>query len=184
MTASTSAQMVTAHARDAVYDLVLLAHVLSALIGFGAMVVAGGYALGLLRSGRDSEGVRRYYRPGVNWGGRIIWLVPVLGVTLMLMSHGDWSFSDAWITIGLALWALSALVAEMVLWPTERKLQTWVAGGVVGDADGGGSGHRPEDGSADPSSQSVRTLCLQMVGMATGLFVVLVVATVVMVAKP
>ena len=40
----------TALARSAGYDVVLLAHVLSALVGLGAVVVAGGYALAL--SGR------------------------------------------------------------------------------------------------------------------------------------
>ena len=46
------------------YDIVLLAHVLSALVGLGAVAVAGGYALALCRSGPESEAVRRYYRPG------------------------------------------------------------------------------------------------------------------------
>jgi uncharacterized membrane protein len=165
MTGAASAQLLTTHARDAVYDLVLLAHVLSALVGFGAVVVAGGYAMGLLRSGRGSDGVRRYYRPGINWGGRIIWLVPVFGVALIQMSHGDWTFSEGWITAGLMLWVVSALVGEMALWPTERKLQAWVA---------------DEEGTdVVPRSQ-----CLQVIGMAAGLFVVLVVATVLMVAKP
>ena len=86
---------VATDARDAAYDMVLLAHVLSALVGLGAVVVAGAYALALGRSGPGSEAVRRYYRPGVNWAGRVLFLVPVFGVALVAMSQGDWSFSDA-----------------------------------------------------------------------------------------
>lgn len=150
--------------RSAGYDIVLLAHVLSVLIGLGAVVVAGGYALALLRSGPDSEAVRRYYRPGVNWAGRILFLVPVLGVVLIVMSHGTWSFSDGWVSAGLLLWAVVAVTGELVLWPAERKLQAGVAD--------------------PPAPPDLRNRCRQVVAAATLMFVVLIVATVVMVGKP
>ena len=101
----------------------LLAHVLTALVGLGAIVVSAGCALALARSGADSESLRRYYRPGVNWAGRVLFLVPVFGVALIAMSHGEWSFSDPWVGIGLVVWAVVAMVAELVLWPAERRLQ-------------------------------------------------------------
>ncbi len=151
-------------ARSAAYDIVLFGHVLSALVGYGALVVAGAYALALGRPGPASEPVRRYYRPGVNWAGRILVLVPVLGAILVAMSQGDWSYSDGWITIGLLLWAVSAAAAEMALWPTERRLQAALA--------------------ADSPPDDLRRLCLRTAATAGGLFVVLVVATVVMVTKP
>ncbi len=154
----------TTLARNAGYDAVLLAHVLTVLIGLGAVVVAGGYALALLRSGPDSVPIRRYYRPGVNWAGRVLFLVPVFGVTLILMSKGNWSFSDGWVSAGLILWAVAAAAGEVVLWPAERRLQEAVA---------------------DPSSATdVRGQCLAVMATAVVLFGVLVAATVVMVAKP
>jgi uncharacterized membrane protein len=156
--------LVVDHSRDAAYDLVLLAHVLSALVGFGAVVVAGGFALVLSRSGSGTEAVQRYYRPGVNWAGRVLFLVPVLGVALVLMSGGDYSFADGWISAGLALWAVAAIGAEMALWPAERQLQVAVSEGA-----------QPE---------AVRSRCRAIVAMAGAGFVVLVVATVLMVAKP
>jgi hypothetical protein len=154
----------TQPARDAAYDLVLLAHVLSALVGFGAVAVAGLYALALMRSGASTDAMMRYYRPGVNWAGRILVLVPVFGVALIAMSHGQWSYSDGWVSTGLVLWAVAAVVAEMALWPAERRLQV-----AVGDTS---------------SAIALRPLCLRVVVLAAVLFVVLVVAMVVMVAKP
>jgi hypothetical protein len=151
-------------ARHAGYDIVLLAHVLSALVGFGAVVVAGAFAIVLSRSGPDSEAVRRYYRPGVNWAGRVLFLVPILGVALVLMSHGQWSFSDGWIMGGLALWAVAAVGAEISLWPAERQLQQAVSDRVPAEA--------------------VRSRCRGVVAMAALGFVILVTASVVMVAKP
>jgi len=151
-------------ARSAGYDIVLLAHVLSALIGFGTVLVAGGYALALMHSGPGSEAVRRYYRPGVNWAGRILFLVPVLGVVLIAMSDGAWSFSDGWISTGLALWAVTAVSGELVLWPGERRLQ--VAVGAPG------------------SAPDLRSECLRVIATSAVLLAVLITATVVMVAKP
>ena len=151
-------------ARSAGYDIVLLAHILSALVGFGTVVVAGGYALALRRSGPGSEAVRRYYRPGVNWAGRILFLVPVFGVVLIEMSDGAWSFSDGWISIGLLLWAVAAVSGELVLWPAERRLQV-----AVGDPG---------------SAPDLRNECLRVMATSVLLFAVLITATVVMVAKP
>jgi uncharacterized membrane protein len=154
----------SAPARDAAYDLVLLAHVLAVLVGLGAVVVAGGYAVALGRSRPPSDAVRRYYRDGVNWAGRVLFLVPVLGVVLIAMSHGQWSYSDSWVQIGLALWAAAAATGEMILWPAERRLQAAVA-----DAQG---------------SPDVGPTCRRVVILSVVLCITLVVAVVVMVAKP
>ncbi len=167
---------------SAAYDLVLLAHVLSALVAMVALVVAGGFALALRgalgRGGPLPVAVVRYFRPGVNWVGRVLFLVPVLGVALIAMSGGQWGYSDGWVTIGLAVWAVVALVAEGVLWPTERRLQEVVATreATVGTAPGGPDGQEPP---GDPAG-----LCLRSGLLGIGLAVVLVAVAVLMVAKP
>ena len=91
--------------RGAAYDLVLLAHVLTALVGFGAVAVAGLTPWCCPGGGRPAMSIRRYYRPGVNWAGRILFGVPVLGAILLVMSHGAWSWTTGWVTFGLLLWA-------------------------------------------------------------------------------
>ena len=48
---SVPAALLAEHARGAAYDLVLLAHVLAALVGLGAVAVAGAYAWALSRAG-------------------------------------------------------------------------------------------------------------------------------------
>ncbi len=151
-------------ARGAGYDIVLLAHVLSVLVGFGAVAAAGGYALALAHSGPESESIRRYYRPGVNWAGRVLFLVPIFGIVLILMSHGQYGYSDQWVGTGLVLWAVVATIGELALWPAERRLQMAVA----------------DTGSVT----DLRSPCLRVAGMAAAVLVLLIVATVVMVAKP
>jgi uncharacterized membrane protein len=94
----------------------------------------------------------------------VVFLVPVFGVALIAMSHGEWSFSDLWVGIGLVLWAAVAMVAELVLWPSERRLQAAV--------------DQPSAGT------DLRSACLRLAAVAAVLAVALVAATVVMVAKP
>jgi uncharacterized membrane protein len=154
--------------RGAGYEVVVLAHVLAAVIGFGAVGVAGAYALVLGRRGPTSESVVRYYRPGVNWAGRVLFVVPILGFVLIGMSSstpGGYALSDGWVMVGLLLWAVAALAAEMVLWPTERGLQQLVATGEWEE-----SAHR-----------SLTRRMAWTSGVLMGIFVA---AMVVMVAKP
>ncbi|HVC66184.1 MAG TPA: hypothetical protein VND44_01150, partial [Acidimicrobiales bacterium] len=119
------------------YDLVLLAHVLAAVVGIVAIGVAAGSALALrgvlARGAPVPDALARYYRPGVNWAGRVLFLVPVFGVALLAMSGGTWDFADTWVSLGTAGWALVAVVAESVLWPEERRLQEVVAAATAGD---------------------------------------------------
>ncbi len=164
------------------YDLVLLAHVLTAVVGLVAVGVAGGCALALRRAlvagGAVPDAIARYYRPGINWAGRVLFLVPVLGIALLAMSGGQWSFADAWVSIGMATWAVVAITAEGLLWPAERRLQEVVAARVTGD----GRSPGPVDGVGGP--QESADLCLRTGAIGLSLAVALVVVAVLMVAKP
>ena len=201
MTATDVSLLAVTHPRDAAYDVILLAHVLSAAVGLGALAIAGANAWALRRSGPDPEPIRRYYRPGVNWAGRVLFLVPVLGLVLMAMSHGDWSFSEGWIMVGLTLWVLVALSAELYLWPAERRLQVAVSAATAlssVDGDGTAPGTRETgidiaDRAAVESAGSVpegedgsglRAECLRVAVLSAALGAVLIAAAVVMVAKP
>ena len=152
------------HTRSAAYDIVLLAHILAALVSLVIVAVAGGSAFALGRSGPTTEALRRYYRPGINWAGRTLFLVPILGAVLVGMSQGDWSYADDWVVIGLVVWLAAALIGELVLWPAERRLRAGVARGE----EAGG----------------LATDCAGATGASVAIAVLLVAATVVMVAKP
>ncbi len=158
------------------YDLVLLAHVVSAVVGLVALGVAAGSALALrgvlTRGAPMPDALARYYRPGVNWAGRVLFLVPVFGVALLAMSGGQWGFADTWVSVGMSGWALVAVAAEAVLWPEERRLQEVVATGTSVD-----DGSRP-----DVAAAAARCTRVGVVGLGQG--AVLVVIGVLMVAKP
>jgi len=168
------------------YDLVLLAHVLTAAVGLVAVAVAGGSALALrrvlIRGGPVTEALGRYYRPGVNWVGRVLFLVPVLGMALLAMSGGEWGFADLWVSLGMGIWLAAAVAAEAVLWPTERRLQAVVtARGTAPGADGTAEGVPGPGRSVEPDPVGQ---CLRAGVVGLGLGAALVLTGVLMVAKP
>lgn len=121
------------------YDAVLVAHVASAVVGFGAVATTGAYCGAARRSSpRLSESVRRYFAPGVNLPARLVWAVPLLGVALVGMSGGDFGFGQAWLAASLGLWVAAALVAQAVVWPGERDIQWRLA--RRSDEEGTGAG--------------------------------------------
>lgn len=150
----------------AAFDLVLLAHVAVALVAFAAVAVSGFQALRWRAQPSGTEvpaSLARYYAPGVNWPGRALHLVPVLGLVLIPMSRRAYGFDDGWIQLGLVLWTVAALGAEGLLWPAERRIQQAVAGGSTVRSAGA---------------------ALQAVLAAAAVETLLLVATVIMVAKP
>jgi len=170
------------------YSLTLLAHVTCAVIGF-ATVVASGLQASRLRSigpgGLPSGSVVRYYLPGVNWAGRLLYGVPLLGLALVAQSNRAFSVSDGWILAGLALWLVAAVVGESVLWPAERRIQRVLAGSVERVPGAGPSVTRVADTGALADAVSVaRPACSAVLAGGAVMVACFAAATVLMVVQP
>ena len=111
------------------YTTLLLLHVLCAVIGFGATAVTGAQAARVRRgpTAPGADGVRRYFRPGVNWAGRTLYGVPVFGFALVADSDHAFAAGDRFVVVGLLVWLAAALAAEVVVWPDERRIQEAVS---------------------------------------------------------
>jgi hypothetical protein len=149
------------------YSLLLIAHVASAFLGFGAMCLTGFEASRARRGpgASSAAAVRRYFTPGINWAARTLYLVPVFGFALLADSGGASSTSDTFVVVGLLMWLAAAAAAEMVIWPAERRIQQAVS-----------RDWRPDE--------ALRLDCTRVVVAAWMLAVVFVAAVVVMVGKP
>lgn len=154
----------------AVYTILLMLHVLCAVVGFGTMVVTGVQAARARRgpSAPGAEGVQRYFRPGVNWAGRALYGVPVFGFSLIEASDGVFRSGDGFVVVGLLIWLAATLVAEVVVWPGERRIQVAL-------------GQRWGEGEVSPTLDRD---CRQVAVAGAALAVLFVVATVFMVGKP
>lgn len=110
------------------YDLLVGLHVLSAVIGFGAVGLSGTYAASAREATepRQDPALRRYFHLSTNWAERSLLVTPVLGV--IVLCAGDRSAdSQAWPWIGLGCWVLAASIATGRCWPAERRIQLWLA---------------------------------------------------------
>jgi hypothetical protein len=161
---------------DPLYSILLLLHVGTAVVGFGALALTGVQAR-RARKGPDgdrADGVRRFFRPGINWAARALYAVPVLGFGLISASKGAFAANDGFVLAGLGLWGLATVVAEFVVWPGERRIQEvvsteWTDGRWI---EGKGTDGRFE------------TDCGRVAAAAAVLSVVFVVAVVLMVGRP
>lgn len=153
----------------ALYSLLLVAHIASAVVGFGALVITG-FQARRLNSGEEAKvaAATRYFRPGVNWPARTVYLVPILGFALLADSAGAFHPSDSFVLIGLVLWAATVSLAEGVLWPAERRIQQFLSSDEV---------DRPRTSELD-------TDCRRAALCAWSTALMFVVATGVMISKP
>ncbi len=115
----------------AAFDLVLLLHVACVVVGLTTTVTGAATASRVRRlierTAPLSEAMSRYFAPGVNWAGRVMYGIPLFGFALLAMSQGAYALREAWVLIGLGAFVLLVLVAEGVLWPAERRLQDTLA---------------------------------------------------------
>jgi hypothetical protein len=162
------------------FDIVLLFHVGCVVAGLATVVTSAATASRLrrfLRAGSPlPEAVVRYFRPGVNWAGRIMYGIPVFGFILLAMSQGAYALSDGWVMVGLTVFVVVVLVAEGILWPAERRLQVAVSTSATGSD--------PEDGAGTGVAPTVLHDAQLMIWSATGALVLLIVGTVIMVSQP
>jgi uncharacterized membrane protein len=151
------------------YDLILLGHVVCIVVALGSLLASALFALRALdvtRGAAVPDAVRRYFAPGVNWVGRTLYGVPVFGFVLLALSHGSYGLDDGWVLAGLVAWLAVAFAAEGVVWPAERRIQGHLAASPPGPG------------------PALRRDAVSLAVAAGACVVVLIAATVVMVAKP
>jgi uncharacterized membrane protein len=152
------------------YATLLILHVLCAVVGFGATVLTGVQAARARRgpSSATADGVRRYFRPGANWAGRALYGVPVFGFALIGDSGHAFGAGDGFVVLGLGLWLVATALAEVLVWPGERRIQEAIGAGWT-EPDRGGPFDR---------------LCRRVALTGAVLGVVFLAAVVIMVGKP
>jgi uncharacterized membrane protein len=86
------------------------------------------------------------------------------------MSQGAYALGDGWVLGGLVLFVVLAVVAEVVMWPAERRLQQALA--AVGT------------GSDPAPAPTLQADAATLERSATVVLVLLLAGTVVMIAQP
>ncbi|HVM39573.1 MAG TPA: DUF2269 family protein [Acidimicrobiia bacterium] len=172
--------VVAAFRGDFTYDILLWAHILCAIIGFGAVVLNGVYgakAKALAQGGKPGQAaaVAETNYAVSKIGEYFIYAVFVLGILLIVVSDGIWEFSDAWLGAAMGLYIVGLSVAHAVLQPSARRMAA-----ILRELDSAG----PPAGGPPPQAAEMAQL-----GQRLGMFgaindVILVVILYLMVFKP
>ena len=106
-----------------IYKLVLVLHILTAIVGFGAVLLNGIYGQ-QARSRKGNEGLAISQANFLvsRIGMFFIYAVFVFGVLLVVLSDKAWSFSDSWIVAAMVLYVLGIGLAHGGAFPNARRM--------------------------------------------------------------
>ena len=120
----------------AVYDALVAAHVVCAVVGFGSVALSGVYG-GLARrvagdprsaggEPAEREEASRYFdSPG--WAEWLVLPVPCLGAAALAVNPRKGDFGDAWVVGGIIAWVVAAVLLVQVVRPAEARIRKGVA---------------------------------------------------------
>ena len=91
------------------YNVLLVLHILSAIIGLGSVMLNGLYASqAARRPGPAGRAVSEANFAVSSVGEYFIYAIPVFGILLVLASHDAFKFSQAWVWMSLVLYVLAS----------------------------------------------------------------------------
>ncbi len=110
------------------YRVILLLHLLTAIVGFGGVLLNGAYAAqAAARPGPTGRAVSEANEAVTAIADRVIWLVPLTGLALVWASDGAWQLGDTWLWASLALFAVAAAASRLLLSPGHHHINRLLA---------------------------------------------------------
>ena len=162
-----------------IYKFLLVLHLITVVVGFGAVMLNGVYAARAKKAG-GREGVA-IAEANTFVSDRVaelfIYAVPIFGILLILVSDDVWEFDQKWISFSFLLYIIGLGLSHGVLRPTVKRLNVLTAQLAA-------AGPMPSAGGPPPEVAEVEALGKRagLVGAALNLIVVVVIAL--MVWKP
>ncbi|MBW3575424.1 MAG: DUF2269 domain-containing protein [Actinobacteria bacterium] len=107
------------------YRLVLLLHIGAVVVGFGGIALNRIYGTQARRRG-GSEGVAigEANLAATRAASSLIYLVPVFGIALVLLSDGTWGFDQPWISVSFLLYLVAAGLLGAVVVPSQKRISS------------------------------------------------------------
>ena len=115
----------------AVYDVLVVLHVVTAVLGFGAVAITGAY--GAIARHPDGAGARergeevRRYFASPSPVEYLVLVAPVFGVAAMTVRPGGSEFADLWAVAGMVIWVGAGGLLTAVVRPAEGRLRAAAA---------------------------------------------------------
>jgi len=104
------------------YQVLLVIHLLTVIVGIGSVVLNGLYGNEAKKAGPNGGNavVRANFQVSTI-AEYVIYLIPVTGI-LMVIKDPRWDFSDTWVMMAIALYVIALGIAHAVLIPSSKKM--------------------------------------------------------------
>lgn len=158
------------------YKTLLVLHILSAIVGLGAVMLNGLYAAqSQKRPGPAGRAVSETNFFVSNIAEKFIYTIPIFGILLVLDSGKAWKFSQTWIWLALLIYVVAIGISHAILIPGHKRINALLLEMEQGPAPAGG---RP------PQAVESQAIAKRMAAAGATLNVFVVVFLVLMIWKP
>ena len=159
-----------------IFKLLLVLHILSAIVGLGAVMLNGLYAAqAQKRPGPTGRAVSEANFAVSDVAEKVIYLIPIFGILLVLASDGGIEFKNTFVWLGLLLYIGALGVSHSVLIPGHKKINALLLEMEQGP---------PPAGGPPPQVAQIQALGKKQAAAGGSLNVVVAVILVLMVWQP
>jgi hypothetical protein len=112
-----------------IYKVLLVLHILSAIVGLGAVMLNGLYAAQMQKwQGPPARAISEANFNVSAIAEYVIYTIPVWGILLVLASHDDIiTFDQTWVWLSLLLFVIALGISHSVMIPGHRKINALLA---------------------------------------------------------
>jgi uncharacterized membrane protein len=126
------------------YKILLLLHILSVVVGLGAVTLNGLYGnQAKLRRGAEGLAIAEATDFVTRVATYVIYLIPVFGILLVMASDKAWKFSQTWIGLSFVLYIAALGISHGVMRPTYRRMLELMRELAAGPPPAGATGGPP-----------------------------------------
>ena len=167
---------VLANTNSGLYKTLLVLHILTAIVGLGAVMLNGLYAAqAQKRPGPGGRAVSEANFAVSTIGEYFIYAIPVFGILLVLASDKAWKFSQTWIWLALLVYVIAIGISHAVLIPGHKRINALLAEMEQGP---------PPAGGPPPQAVELQAIGKKMAAAGATLNVFVVIFLVLMIWKP
>ena len=159
-----------------IFKALLVLHILSAIVGLGAVMLNGIYAAqGQKRPGAPGRAISEANFAVSQVAEKVIYLIPVFGILLVLASDHALKFSYTFVWLALALFIAALGVSHSILIPGHKKINALLLEMEQG---------APPAGGPPPQLAQIQALGKRQAAAGASLNVVVAVILILMIWKP
>ena len=168
--------MLIASYRDNAYDFVLVLHILTVVIGLGAVFLDGVYGAQIkARRGPEGLAIAEANFTVTKLAEWFVYTIPVFGVALVFMSDDVIKFDETWVWLSLLLYIVALGLSHGMLMPTVKRMHVLMKEMIEGP---------PPVGGPPPQAAEMEKLGKRLGAVRATFNLLVVVIIVLMVFKP